>query len=104
MQVKKTTAFNKRLSELTLTIADPDWKNSLVAKNTALEDTLTNQQFAITVDQLHRSRLEKLITALDTKVDTMFTPLRDTFEYQHIIQQFDDQCHTDKDTTLFNAK
>ena len=87
-----------------LTIADPAWKTSLFAKTTALEDTLTNQKFAITADQLHRTRLEELLTALNTKVDTIFTPLNDTFEYQHIMQLFDDQCDTDKETALFNAK
>ena len=86
------------------TIADPEWKTSLVAKNKAIKVTLTNQKFAIITGQLHRTRIEKQLTSLDTKVDTMFTPLKDTFEYQHIMQIFDDQCETDKETALFNSK
>ena len=34
----------------------------------------------------------------------MFTPLKDTFEYQHIMKIFDDQCDTDKEMALFNSK
>ena len=104
LQVQKTTVVNKRLVKMDKTIADPEWKTTLEAKNKALEVALTNQSFTITTDRLHRTKLEKQIKTLDTKVDTMFTPLRDIFEYQNIIQQFDDPCETDKETAQYNSR
>ena len=85
------------------TIADLEWKSTFKAKNKVLEAVLTNQGFTITTGRLHCTKLEKQLKTLDTKVDTMFTPLRDAFEYQHIIQQFNDQCDTDKETAKYNS-
>jgi len=104
LQATQTTVINNRLTSLTKAITDPDWKTTLETKNKALEEIILKQKGALVNNQLHMTRMEREFKALNTKVDSMFTPLRDTFEYQHIIQQFDEQHNADTTTALFNAK
>ena len=104
LQVVTTTKLNMRLTVTNKSIADPTWKTALISKDRALDDTLTLQLFSLTTDRLHRAKLHKKIMTLDTKVNTILTPLIDTFEYQHIIQKFDYQHVTDEQAAKYSSK
>lgn len=99
-----STKWNMRLNIMDKTIANPKWKSTLIIKDEALEETLRIQIFILSNDRIHRANIDKNLLTLNTKVDTTLTPLLDTFEYQHIIQKFDDQYVTDEQAAKYCSK
>ena len=80
LQVLTTTKLNMRLTVTNKSIADPTWKTALISKDIGhwMIPSQSNL-FSLTADRLHRAKLHKKIMTLDTKVNTMLTPLIDTF-------------------------
>ena len=53
-----------------------------------LESNLTATNTLLITDRLHRANIDTALTKLNTKVDTIFTLLLDTFDHKSIVQKF----------------
>ena len=80
-------------------IEDPKWKKTLVAKDTELELHLKNLNLKQTALRLKLTKIKQDIVDLTAKVETMFTPIEDTFAYKNMMIQIDALKKADAEAT-----
>ena len=76
-QTLTSSQLTMRLESINKKIANPPWTNTLLVKYEALKTSLTNTDNILTNDRLNRTKTDSALITLNTKVDTMFTPLLD---------------------------
>ena len=76
-QTLTSDQLTMRLGSINKQIANPPWTNTLLIKYEALKASLTNTDNILTNDRLNFTETDSALITLNTKVDTMFTPLLD---------------------------
>ena len=71
-------------------IEDHKWKKTLIAKDTEVELHLKKIDLKHIGIRLKLTNIEQGIVELTAKVETMFTPLENTFAYKNLMIQIDD--------------
>ena len=66
---------------------DIDWKVVLITKDTELEKKLKSTNMTQVNNRLWMETYDNNYIKLNTKVDTMFTTLENTFEYKTLLQK-----------------
>ena len=77
---------------------DIDRKVVLITKDTELEKKLKSTNMTQLNNRLWMEKHDNNYTKLNTKVDTMFTTLENTFEYKTLLQKIDELGKTDEKT------